>query len=572
MSLLLDALRRAEEDSRKRKLDASVTGAGPSPMVTEGETPEDLAQTSGAELTLQAQTQPSSPTLELAVADAQASTAPPAPAPGMDFPDLTLVSDEPATAAPLPQAAPVTALADARTPIQPYGRYARPTGAQAAQSAGPAAGGWAAAQAAREPVRPSTGSFAARAPVSQAPEISPAAAASLDRVAPVPGTTQRQAISAASAMAGASARKVPNKQQQRRQWLLAAVALVVALPVAAFLLFGDAIFGSSSTLAAGKTRLPGVAPQVAAPDAPTAPPAELAAPGNLPAVAGDTTGAAGADKSAPAAPQPVAGTVLSSAPTVAGSPTLASAGPVPVAARSRTATQIPAHNTAARQAPARGDSRPGSGAASDGQGVALRANAAKPASLMDAAYAAYQAGKTTEATRLYQDVLRADPTQRDAWLGLAVIAHAGNQREPAMDAYKRVLRLEPQNATALAGLSSLITNAGEPQQESRLREMLARSPQEADLNNALGLVLSGEKRWSEAQPLFFKAHSAAPQEPQFAYNLAVTLDHLRKSGLAAQYYETAIGLAQGRASGFDETSARSRLTALKAGAAAGASR
>jgi len=160
--------------------------------------------------------------------------------------------------------------------------------------------------------------------------------------------------------------------------------------------------------------------------------------------------------------------------------------------------------------------------------------------------------------------LQADPTQRDAWLGLAVIAHGSKQRQSAMDAYRRVLRLEPQNATALAGLSSLASTADEPRQESKLRELLANSPQEADLNHALGLVLSGEKRWSEAQPLFFKAHALVPQEPQFAYNLAVALDHLRKSGLAIQYYEAALSLAQGKAAGFDASSARSRLAALKA--------
>jgi tetratricopeptide (TPR) repeat protein len=213
------------------------------------------------------------------------------------------------------------------------------------------------------------------------------------------------------------------------------------------------------------------------------------------------------------------------------------------------------------------------GAAASSKSIPLKSTAlpslvsvAKPASTMDLAYAAYQAGNSTEAARLYREVLKADPAQRDAWLGLAVIAHTANQREPAMDAYKRVLRLEPQNATALAGISSLSSNADEPRQESRLRELLARSPQEADLNHALGLVLSGDRRWSEAQPLFFKAHTLAPQEPQFAYNLAVTLDHLRKADLAIQYYEAALTLAQGRVAAFDEAGARTRLVALRANA------
>lgn len=182
---------------------------------------------------------------------------------------------------------------------------------------------------------------------------------------------------------------------------------------------------------------------------------------------------------------------------------------------------------------------------------------------MELAYAAYQKGNADEATRLYREILKNDPTQPDAWLGLAVIAHANNQREPAMNAYKRVLRLEPQNPTALAGINSLNNNTNEPKQESKLRELLARSPQEADLNHALAVVLSAERRWSEAQPLFFKAHALSPQEPQYAYNLAVTLDHLRKPALAAQYYETALTLAQGKATAFDENSARTRLAALK---------
>ena len=135
-----------------------------------------------------------------------------------------------------------------------------------------------------------------------------------------------------------------------------------------------------------------------------------------------------------------------------------------------------------------------------------------------------------------------------------------------MDAYKRVLRLEPQNGTALAGISSLSNYSDDSRQESRLRELLARSPQEADLNHALGLVLSVEKRWSEAQPLFFKAHTLASSEPQFAYNLAITLDHLRKHALAIQYYEIALTLAQGKNAGFDELTTRNRLTVLKTAA------
>ncbi|MDP3357074.1 MAG: tetratricopeptide repeat protein [Polaromonas sp.] len=563
MSLLLDALRRAEEDARKRKQDVSEPAAELS--LREGVACGATAPVS-PDLVVQATAAPEDAlALELAGIDAAPQAEAAKTQTDTGFPELTLALAEPP--APASEAEPPGALvippASPRTPVQPYGRYVRPTGAQAEQEARFAASqSRAAAQAESKPDVPEVG--AATAPPARDGRAGTGAgepAEAAQSVLQQNRATERRALSAAGVMAGKSR---PRDAGKRRQWMLVGIALVLAVPLLGFLFFGDALLGSKSTLVAANrpkpaAPLPESTPAVAVGDpavaAAAAPAASVAA--SLPVAASNLPPAA----SAPPAPLPPS------------SPQPATATPV-AGARSATATATP-RSRAAPQASSQGTARTPASASANGPSaaVALVPNAsAKPASLMDAAYAAYQAGKPAEATRLYQDVLRADPTQRDAWLGLAVIAHAGNQREPAMDAYKRVLRLEPQNATALAGLSSLITSAGEPQQESRLREMLARAPQEADLNNALGLVLSGEQRWSEAQPLFFKAHSAAPLEAQFAYNLAVTLDHLRKSALAAQYYETALGLAAGRASGFDEASARNRLTALRARAPAGPAR
>lgn len=560
MSLLLDALRRAEEDARKRKQEASEPG---------------LMELPASEFSVR-QAGASEDVLALAPTDVEA--APPAgtetPEPGADadtrFPELTLALAEPplaATEAESPGAL-VIPPASPRTPVQPYGRYVRPTGAQAEQEARFAASQSRAGAQADSKLNPVDISAAPAPPAADGP--APAAAGR-----PAEGTqnvlqqaraTERRALSAASVMAG---KLRPRDAGKRRQWVLGGIALILAVPLLGFLFFGDALLGSKSTMVvANPPPVPVPAPQ------PENTPVALTVD---PAVPGASAPLASLAASSPLAPNNLP--PAASAPQASLPPSGPQATTVSAVSATRSATSTTAAAASrprpAPQVSAQGPARPPAAASNRAPGaeVALVPNTgSRPASLMDAAYAAYQAGKPAEATRLYQDVLRADPTQRDAWLGLAVIAHASNQREPAMDAYKRVLRLEPQNATALAGLSSLITNAGEPQQESRLREMLARAPQEADLNNALGLVLSGEQRWSEAQPLFFKAHSAAPQEAQFAYNLAVTLDHLRKSALAAQYYETALGLAAGRASGFDEASARNRLSALKARGSAGSAR
>jgi Flp pilus assembly protein TadD len=557
MSLLLDALRRAEQDSKKRKLDAEAPAAAPDLAVAE----PVLAQEPAApapELTLEAQ----SPMPELKLEPEpeplpKEVVAPKSPsgfggaeaAPDASFLDFELPSED--VQLPLPEAVIPASLAP-RKASQPYGRYDRPAWEDSnsnwgALTASPVLSKRPASDEARVsgpvPIKP----VARRAPEASAAShvyARPAQGASLTPASKQPesappspalAATPRQALSAASVMAGRKKAAMPRAGNRRRQMVLAAVALLVALPLVAFLLFGDALLGSSSGLGVATPALSAPAVASAAPAAPepAVPPASM--------------------------PEPVAAAVGAPPADGPASPPAQAVTPRAVNTNAPARAAAPARSQVSRSAPVRAAAPV---AASAAPPTAL-AGAKRPASLMDSAYAAYQSGNSVEAARLYREVLKADATQRDAWLGLAVIAHANNQLEPALDAYRRVLRLEPQNATALAGVSSLSRAAGEPQQESRLRDLLARSPQEADLNHALALVLSGEQRWSEAQPLFFKAHALAPKEPQFAYNLAVALDHMRKSSLAAQYYETALGLAQGKAAGFDEANARTRLAALR---------
>ncbi len=569
MSLLLDALRRAEQDSKKRKtVDVGTPVATPGLAAAEPVAEQEHA-VPPPELTLEAQLPV--PALDFAP-ELQPQLAPPplqppsgslssfagaAAAPEANFLDFELPSDD----GPLPEAVVPASLAP-RKASNPYGRYDRPAWEDSSSNWGaltaspvmskrPASSD--AMASGPVPIKP-----AVRRPVVPAPEhrvyARPADGATPKPASKRPeamapsaphGTTSRQARSAAGVMAGQKNGNTRTGGERRRQMVLGAVALIVAVPLMVFLFFGDELFGSSRGLGAVNT-LPLPAPVAAGP-MPTEPVA-MAAP--APPVA--------------ALPDPATAAKVAAPGVAPASPPLeTAAAPRLISPDARVREAAPGRMPAPRSAPAR-TPKPGPAGVAPSVAPAATALGNRPASLMDAAYAAYQAGNTHEAARLYREVLKADATQRDAWLGLAVIAHANNQLEPAMDAYRRVLRLEPQNATALAGVSSLSRAAGEPQQESRLRELLARSPQEADLNHALALVLSGEQRWSEAQPLFFKAHALAPKEPQFAYNLAVTLDHMRKSSLAAQYYETALGLAQGKAAGFDETNARTRLAALRA--------
>lgn len=178
------------------------------------------------------------------------------------------------------------------------------------------------------------------------------------------------------------------------------------------------------------------------------------------------------------------------------------------------------------------------------------------------AFAAVQAGELGRARELYASVLASEPGQPDAELGLAVIAHAQGDAREALRGYQRVLESVPDHPRAWAGLAEL-TGAGEAAAlESRLRQLLAARPA-ASLHFALGNLLARQKRWSDAQVEFFEATALAPQVADYAFNLAVALDHLGKTSAAASYYDRALELAGARgAAGFDLAAARSRRAAL----------
>ena len=75
--------------------------------------------------------------------------------------------------------------------------------------------------------------------------------------------------------------------------------------------------------------------------------------------------------------------------------------------------------------------------------------------------------------------------------------------------------------------------------------MLADNPGAHVLNFTLGNQFAQQGRWAEAQQEYFKAFAAEPDNADFAYNLAVSLDHLRQPKLALEYYRRALALAEG---------------------------
>jgi Flp pilus assembly protein TadD len=78
----------------------------------------------------------------------------------------------------------------------------------------------------------------------------------------------------------------------------------------------------------------------------------------------------------------------------------------------------------------------------------------------------------------------------------------------------------------------------------------------------LGNQYARQSRWTEAQAAYFRAYSLDPDNADFAFNLAVSLDQLRQKKPALEYYQRSLTLTGKRAASFDASQARTRVQEL----------
>lgn len=179
-----------------------------------------------------------------------------------------------------------------------------------------------------------------------------------------------------------------------------------------------------------------------------------------------------------------------------------------------------------------------------------------------AAYQALISGNAAVAAQRYRAVLNSDAFNVDAELGLATIAASQGDRESARSHYRRALELDPKNDVALAGLAS-VAGASGASSESGLKTQLAEQPTSHPLHFALGNDFARQQRWPEAQQAYFNAYSLDPDNPDYAYNLAVSLDHLNQPRAALNYYERAKQLSEARSAQFNRAQLERRISELK---------
>jgi Tfp pilus assembly protein PilF len=279
-----------------------------------------------------------------------------------------------------------------------------------------------------------------------------------------------------------------------------------------------------------------------------------------------------AEATPPAAPQPPAAAAapVPATPAPAAAAPAATAAAKPPAAPAAVATIAPIQPVrpprpkpvAARPETAAEPARPAPRGAEPFPAISISAPAPAIDPALEQGYAALQKNDLATAREAYQRALAREPTSRDALLGLAAIDVRSGQLDSAESRYAKLLETDPRDAHALASLVSLRGQLDPVTSESRLKNLLATHPEAAPLHFSLGNQYAQQSRWSEAQSAYFKAYSVDPENADYAFNLAVSLDRLHQKNLALDYYQRALALAGKRSASFNTAQARTRVQEL----------
>ena len=191
----------------------------------------------------------------------------------------------------------------------------------------------------------------------------------------------------------------------------------------------------------------------------------------------------------------------------------------------------------------------------------------KNSALINNAYQEYLAGDYDAAEKNYRSVLKKLPENRDALLGLAAISIRKGHVRQAYANYLEVLRLYPGDSVAEAALINFQRNGDYVKNESILKTFIQREPDNSFLYYSLGHLHAVQRRWPEAQQSFFNAYRIETSNPDYAFNLAVSLDHIGQQQSAIDYYNVALKLADNSTVGFaavsfDRVVVISRINAL----------
>jgi Tfp pilus assembly protein PilF len=177
------------------------------------------------------------------------------------------------------------------------------------------------------------------------------------------------------------------------------------------------------------------------------------------------------------------------------------------------------------------------------------------------AYDAYKSGNDSLAMTRYNQVLEVDPGNRNALLARAAINVQNNNVNAAIKDYQTLLLHNPKDSLAMTSLIT-VANYSPLDTESQLKLMIRDEPNSPYLNFALANAYGAQNRWQEAQGYYFKALENNPGDPNYAYNMAVSLEHIAQPVAAIAYYQRALDNINNSVATFSREVVSQRIEAL----------
>ena len=177
------------------------------------------------------------------------------------------------------------------------------------------------------------------------------------------------------------------------------------------------------------------------------------------------------------------------------------------------------------------------------------------------AYGAFINDDLVAAEAAYGQALEGNPDRRDALLGMGAIAVRKGDLADAYRNYANVLKRFPEDPIASAALFSLTGSRGE-RTAARLRMLLDTHADQPVIHFALGNWYARRGRWGDAQLAYFDAVRLEGDNPDYAFNLAVSLDRMGQSAAALDYYQKSLSLADSNGGNFNPANVLQRISKL----------
>lgn len=184
--------------------------------------------------------------------------------------------------------------------------------------------------------------------------------------------------------------------------------------------------------------------------------------------------------------------------------------------------------------------------------------------ILSEAYSAYEQGQLVLSQKKFSEILSIEPKNITAMIGLGGVAASIGQYELAMDYYQQALNIEPNNLAAYEAIANLSPSIKlNSDWNESLKSIATIYPNSAALQFALGNLSASSNDWLAAQENYFNAYALDMNNPDFAVNLAISLDQLGKYPLAGQYYTQALALAGSKKVNFNVTDIKNRLISIR---------